>query len=772
MICINIRKIASRHAFRTHVLLFALLVCSLPVRAVDPFIISDIRVEGLQRISAGTVFNYLPVKTGDEFDDEASAESIRALFKTGFFKDVQLSRQNRTLIVRVEELPTIYSIEFTGNKGIEDKALRDAMTQAEFIEGRVFNPTTLDQVVQELKSQYFSRGKYAAQVETEVTELERNRVAVQINIREGDTAKIQQISIIGNEFFDDKEIKKQLEASTESIFNFFSKKDQYSKEQLSADLETLTSFYQDQGFLNFRIVSSQVSITPDKESVYLTINIEEGERYTVSQFSLSGRLIVPEEDLLPLVFVEPGRVYNRAALEGTVEVLGARLAEEGYAFAEVNPVPEIDDENHTVSFVINVNPGRRVYVRRIEIEGNTTTRDEVIRRELRQLEGGWFSPERVRRSKIRLQRLGFFDEVEIDNPPVPGSPDQVDLMVSVVERSTGSFLVGLGFSGDDGLLAQASISQANLFGTGKQLSFGIDYSSIVQSINIQYTNPYATESGISRSLNLIAQRIDSREAQTAAYITETYGAGISYLIPMSEYNSFALGVNVERINLESTQFTPLEIRRFIEDFPKSNNLKLVSSIAHDTRDSIIYPTRGGAHSINVEVTVPGSDLEYYKVNVRSAFYVPLFGDFTFKISGDVGYGDGYGELQELPFFKNYFAGGTTSVRGYRARSLGPRSLVTFDPLGGAKRILGNASFLIPIPGTTAKDKRFSLFVDAGQVWAQDDSIELSEMRASAGIAFNWLSPVGPLAISYAKPLNDKEFDETESLQFSIGRVFE
>jgi outer membrane protein insertion porin family len=753
-------------------LLFALFVCSLPARAIDPFIISDIRVEGLQRISAGTVFNYLPVKTGDEFDDEASAESIRALFKTGFFKDVQLSRQNRTLIVRVQELPTIYSIEFTGNKGIEDKALRDAMTQAEFIEGRVFNPTTLDQVVQELKSQYFSRGKYAAQVETEVTELERNRVAVQINIREGDTAKIQQISIIGNEYFDDKEIKKQLEASTESIFNFFSKKDQYSKEQLSADLETLTSFYQDQGFLNFRIVSSQVSITPDKESVYLTINIEEGERYTVSQFSLSGRLIVPEEDLLPLVFVEPGRVYNRAALEGTVEVLGARLAEEGYAFAEINPVPEIDDENNTVSFVINVNPGRRVYVRRIEIEGNTTTRDEVIRRELRQLEGGWFSPERVRRSKVRLQRLGFFDEVEIDNPPVPGSPDQVDLLVSVVERSTGSFLVGLGFSGDDGLLAQASISQANLFGTGKRLSFGINFSSIVQSINIQYTNPYATDSGISRSLNLIAQRIDSREAQTAAYITETYGAGISYLIPMSEFNSFALGLNVERINLESTQFTPLEIRQFIEDFPKSNNLKLVSSIAHDTRDSIIYPTRGGAHSINLEVTVPGSDLEYYKVNLRSAFYVPLFGDFTFKISGDVGYGDGYGELQELPFFKNYFAGGTTSVRGYRARSLGPRSLVTFDPLGGAKRILGNASFLIPIPGTTAKDKRFSLFVDAGQVWAQDDSIELSEMRASAGIAFNWLSPVGPLAISYAWPLNDEEFDETESLQFSIGRVFE
>ena len=451
-------------------LVFALLICSLPARAVDPFIISDIRVEGLQRISAGTVFNYLPVKTGDEFNDDAAAESIRALFRTGFFRDVQLSQQNRTLIVRVQEFPTIYSIEFTGNKSIDDDALRDAMTQAEFIEGRVYNPTTLDQVVQELKNQYFSRGKYAAQVETEVTDLERNRVAVQINIREGDTAKIQKISIIGNEFFDDKEIKKQLEADTASIFNFFSKKDQYSKEQLSADLETLTSFYQDQGFLNFRIVSSQVSITPDKEGVYLTINIEEGERYTVSQFSLSGRLIVPEEDLLPLVFVEPGRVYNRAALEGTVEVLGARLAEEGYAFAEINPVPEIDEENNTVSFVINVNPGRRVYVRRIDIEGNTTTRDEVIRRELRQLEGGWFSPERVRRSRIRLQRLGFFDEVEIDNPPVPGSPDQVDLKVSVVERSTGSFLVGLGFSGDDGLLFQTSISQGNLFGTGKQLS--------------------------------------------------------------------------------------------------------------------------------------------------------------------------------------------------------------------------------------------------------------------------------------------------------------
>jgi outer membrane protein insertion porin family len=756
---------------RNAVFLLCMAVTSVQAQTIESFVISDIRVEGLQRISAGTVFNYLPVKVGDEFEEAASAESIRALFQTGFFRDVRLSRAGRTLVVQVDEFPTIFSIEFTGNKGIEDDALRDAMSQAEFIEGRVFNPTVLDQVVQELKNQYLSRGKYAAEVETDVQDLARNRVAVKINVREGDTATIKKISIVGNESFSDKELLDEFESKTSSLLNFFSKKNQYSKETVSSDLETLTSFYQDQGFLNFRIDSTQVSITPDRENIYLTINVVEGEQYRISQFKLTGRLIVPEEELLPLVYIAPGELYSRALVDGTVELLTTRLAAEGYSFAEINPVPEIDEDSNTVSFTINVNPGRRVYVRRIEIIGNNTTRDEVIRRELRQLEGGWYSPALVQRSKIRLQRLGFFDVVEIDNEPVPGSTDQVDLIVSLTERSTGSFLVGVGFSDGDGILLQSSVTQANLFGSGKQLSLGADRSSIIQSVNVQYTNPYATDSGISRGFNLVYQRIDSFAAQTAAYITQTLGGGVNYLFPLSEFMSFSAGVSYDKIDLESTQFTPPEIVDFIDANPSNNVYKLTSALAYDTRDSLLYATRGLSLSLNLEVAAPGSGLEYYKANARASWYVPLIRDFVFKVSGDFGYGDSYGGDEGLPFFKNYFAGGVSSVRGYEIRSLGPRDS-NFNPLGGASRILTNASLLLPIPGSTAKDKRFALFIDGGQVYGPNQSIELSEMRYSAGIGFNWLSPMGPLAISYAKPLNSRIGDETESIQFNIGRVFD
>ena len=750
---------------------FCIVVTGVHAQTIESFVIADIRVEGLQRISAGTVFNYMPVKVGDEFDETASAESIRTLFQTGFFRDVRLSRTGRTLVVQVDEFPTIFSIQFTGNKGIEDDALRDAMSQADFIEGRVFNPTVLDQVVQELKNQYLSRGKYAAEVETDVQDLARNRVAVNINVREGDTATIKKISIVGNESFSDKELLDEFESKTSSMLNFFSKKNQYSKETVSSDLEILTSFYQDQGFLKFRIDSTQVSITPDRENIYLTVNVVEGQQYRISQFKLTGRLIVPEEDLLPLVYIAPGELYSRALVDGTVELLNNRLAAEGYSFAEVNPVPEIDDDSNTVSFTINVNPGRRVYVRRIEIIGNNTSRDEVIRRELRQLEGGWYSPALVQRSKIRLQRLGFFDEVEIENEPVPGSSDQVDLIVSLTERSTGSFLVGVGFSGDDGILLQSSITQANLFGSGKQLSIGADRSSIVQSVNLQYTNPYATDSGVSRGFNATYQRIDSWAAQTAAYITSTLGGGVNYLFPLSEFMSFSAGASYDKIDLESTQYTPPELINFIDGNPNNNIYKFTSALAYDTRDSLLYATRGLSMSLNMEIAAPGSDLEYYKANARASWYIPLIRDFVFKVSGDLGYGDSYNGDVGLPFFKNYYAGGTSSVRGYEVRSLGPRDS-RFFPLGGAARVLTNASLLLPIPGSAAKDKRLALFIDGGQVYGPNQTIELSEMRFSAGIGFNWLSPMGPLAISYAKPLNSKIGDETESIQFSIGRMFE
>ena len=749
------------------------LLLSFTAYASKPFTIADMQVKGLQRISAGTVFNYMPVKVGDRFDSQASSEIIRSLYKTGFFKDIRLSQENNTLVIEVEEYPSIDTIEITGNKLIKEESLRDALSGSNFIEGRVFNPATLDQVKQELKNQYLNQGKYNVQVQTKIEELDRNRVAVKIKVREGKTAKIKKINIIGNEFFSDKQLLKQMKSRTEDDVYFFSSKDQYSKEQVAGDLEAIRSFYQDQGFLDFEIVSNQVSISPKKDGIFLTININEGERFTVSQFSLNGRLVVPEAELLPLVSIAPGAIYSRKLVEQSVEAISDRLADEGYSYAQITPIPSVNEQSNTVAFAININPGRRVYVRRIDIVGNKRTNDEVIRRELRQFEGSAYSPSRVNRSKIRLQRLSFFEEVEIENERVPGSVDQVDLTVVVEERATGSFLFGAGYSDDDGVLLQTSISENNLFGTGMQLNFGIERSEIIESANIQFTNPYHTNSGISRTIGLTARSVDASEARanTSDYITDTIGLNVGYLIPLNEHNAFSFGIGAERIDLKTTQFTVPEIAEFIDANPSSDLFKLTAAYSHDTRDSLLYPTRGKSYRLNIEAATPGSDLEYYKVNMDLSWYIPITQRISFKLGTDIGYGDGFGDTEELPFFKNYFAGGNTTVRGFEARSLGPRdSSADPDPLGGSKRVLFNSSLLLPVG--KEKDKRLSLFIDGGQVFSDAQSIDTSEMRFSAGVGFNWVSPVGPISLSYAVPLNEEDGDEIEKLQFSVGRLLQ
>lgn len=743
------------------------------VFAQQAFVVSDVRVKGLQRISAGAIFNYLPVKVGDQFDPSTSSELIRELYKTGFFKNIELSTDGTAIVIEVEEYPSINSITFEGNKLIKEESLREALSQNDFVEGRVFKPNVLDQVKQELKRQYLNQGKYNAQVGTEVEELPRNRVAVKVHVKEGPTAEIKKINIVGNTYFSDKMLLEEFESRDGKPFwKFWGSENQYSKEKVSGDLETLRSFYQDQGFLDFQIVSNQVSISPQKDGIFLTINIDEGERYTVSQFVLNGQLIVPEEELLPLVFIAPGQTYSRRAVDNTIEAISDRLAEEGYSYAEVVPVPDVNSENNTVGFSINVKPGRRIYVRRIDVIGNTLTNDAVIRRELRQTEGGAFSPSRVNRSKIRLQRLSFFDEVEIETIPVAGREDQVDLQVQVKERPTGSFLFGLGYSGDDGALIQTSISQANLFGSGNQLNFGVQRSDIVESISLQYTNPYYTKSGISRTIGLSGRSIDSSRANTSEYITETLALNVSYLFPINENNSFSLGGGVEKIDLETTPFSVPEVIEFIDQFPENELLKFTTAFAHDTRDSLLYPTSGKSLRLSLEASVPGSDLEYYRVNLDSNIYFPITRKAAFKLALGLGYGDGYGDTDGLPFFKNYFVGGSSSVRGFEARSLGPRDSSAFpDPFGGSKRVLFNSSLLLPI-GDGALDKRLSLFVDGGQVFANEDSIDFDEIRFSAGIGFNWVSPVGPLSVSYAIPLNEEEGDEVEKFQFSIGTLLQ
>ena len=755
-------------------ILFAISVLAASTAfAQESFVVSDVKVKGLQRISAGAIFNYLPVKVGDNFDPSASSDLIKELYKTGFFKDIQLSTDGTAIVIQVVEYPSITKIEFAGNKLIKEESLREALSENDFVEGRVFKPNVLDQVKQELKRQYLNQGKYNAQVGTEVIDLERNRVSVKVHVKEGPTAEIKKINIVGNTYFSDEMLLEEFESKDSSPFwKFWGSEEQYSKEKVSGDLETLRSFYQDQGFLDFEIISNQVSISPNKDGIFLTVNIKEGERYTVSQFVLNGRLVVPEEELLPLVYIAPGRTYSRRAVDNTVEIISARLAEEGYSYAEIVPVPDVNREENTVGFSINIKPGRRVYVRRIDVIGNELTNDDVIRRELRQKEGGSFSPSRVNRSKVRLQRLSFFDEVEIETIPVAGRDDQVDLQVVVKERPTGSFLFGLGYSGDDGALVQASISQANLFGTGNQLNFGVQRSDIVESVNVQFTDPYYTKSGVSRTIGISGRNIDSSRVNTSEYITQTIGLNLNYLFPINESNSFSIGAGLETIDLETTPFSVPEVVSFIEENPENDLLTFSTAFAHDTRDSLLYPTSGKSLRMTLETTVPGSDLEYYRVNMDSNIYFPFTRKVAFKLGLNLGYGDGYGDTESLPFFKNYFAGGSSSVRGFEARSLGPRDSSDFpDPFGGSKRVLFNASLLLPI-GDGALDKRLNIFLDGGQVWGPDDSAELDEIRFSAGVGFNWISPVGPLSVSYAFPLNDEEGDELEKFQFSIGRLLQ
>ena len=754
---------------------FLLLMTSVSL-AQESFVVSDVNVKGLQRISAGAVFNLLPVKVGDTFSPSQSPELIRGLYKSGFFKNIELSSDGTVLTIDVVEYPSIAVIEFAGNKLIKEESLRDALASNDFVEGAVFQPDVLDQVKQDLNRQYLNQGKYSAQVGTEVIELPRNRVKVVLHVKEGPTAKIKNINIVGNEFFSDKLLLKEFESKDNVAFwKFWGRADQYSKEKLSGDIETLRSFYQDNGFLDFRVISNQVSISPEKDGIFLTVNIEEGPRYTVSHFVLNGRLVVPESELLRFVFIAPGRTYSRKNVDDTVKILTDRLALEGYSAAEVVPVPNINRENNTVSYSINIKPGRRVYVRRIDVSGNTITNDNVIRRELRQLEGAAYSPNRVNRSKVRLQRLSFFDAVDIQSVPVEGREDLVDLEVRVVERPTGSFLAGVGFSADNGALLQASVSQANLFGTGNSINFAVNRSDFSESVSLQYTNPYHTKNGVSRTISFTAQNLDNDLANTSAFLTETIALNVNYLIPLNESNSFSFGVGLEQIDLQSSIFSVAEVAEFIEENPENTLLTFTTAFAHDTRDSLIYPTSGKSLRVSLEATAPGSDLEFFRASIDGIYYIPLTRRAAIKLEGGLAYGDGFGDTDGLPFFRNYFAGGSRSVRGFEARSLGPLDSggngFEPEPFGGSKRVILKAALLLPLGGDSL-DRRLQLFVDGGQVFGNDESIELSEVRFSAGIGFNWLSPVGPLSLSYAIPLNEEDGDEIEQFQFSVGQLIQ
>jgi outer membrane protein insertion porin family len=741
--------------------------------AVDVFVIKDIQVEGLQRIAAGTVFNYLPVKVGDTLTEESGQQAIRALFKTGFFSDVRLERKDNVLVVTVAERPSIGNIKITGTKDIDEDTLKKSLRDVGLAEGRVFNQSILDKVEQELKRQYFSRGRYAVQVKPIVKPLERNRVAVTIEVSEGRIAKIQQINIVGNSVFDDKQLLKTFTLTPPTLFSFLTKNDQYSKQKLASDLESLRSFYQNQGYLEFSIDSTQVTITPDKQAIYVTVNITEGKKYTIAHYNLAGKLVVSEAELRGLVTIKPGEVFSRQAITDTTKKISDRLGNEGYAFANVNAIPDIDKQKQTVAFTFFIDPGQRVYVRRIEFAGNTTTRDEVLRREMRQFEGGWFSAEKIQRSVARLKRLGFFEEVNVETPPVAGSPDQVDVSITVKERPTGTFLVGIGYSDAEGVLLNSSISYRNLFGTGKELSASINNSEASRNFSINYNNPYYTLDGVSRGFNIYSSKVDAAAANTAAYNSSTAGAGVFFGIPISENRSVNLGFAYENITFDVNSTSAQIAQDFVAQHGDSNDIvKGTVSWAYDTLDSPIFPSQGILQRISGEVALPGSELEYYRMTYLASGYYPVTRNLTFKLKSELGYGDGYGSTTELPFYKNFYAGGTTTVRGYRARSLGPRDPLTLDPVGGASRILLNSEVLFPVPGVKDnKSMRLSVFVDVGMVYAPDASINLDELRYSTGVSFSWFSPIAPLSVSYAWPLNDKPDDRIDRFQFTLGTTF-
>ena len=741
-----------------------------PVHAFEPFVVKDIRVEGVQRTEAGTVFSYLPIKVGERVDDAKAAEAVKALFATGFFRDVRLEVDNGVLIVVVQERPTISKVDISGNKEFDTDTLKKALKDIGLAEAKIFDRSALDRAEQEMKRQYITRGRYAAQVTTTVTPQERNRVAVNFSIVEGDSAKIARINIVGNKAFTEAQLLNEMQLTTPGWFTWYTKNDQYSKQKLSADLENVRSFYQNRGYLEFNIESTQVSITPDKEDIYITVNISEGEPFRVTDIRLAGDLPVAEAELARLVMVRPGDTYSREKLQVSAKGISDRLGAEGYAFANVNVVPEVDRDKHEASFTIYVDPGRRVYVRKINISGNARTRDEVIRREMRQLESAWYDGARIDRSKVRIKRLGYFEDVNIETPPVPGTTDQADVDVTVTEKATGSLQAGIGYSSSDGLVLSASVSQQNIFGSGNALIAAINTSKINRTISVAFTEPYWTVDGISQTLEGYYRTTDASTLSVSQYSSKTYGMAAAYGIPISETDNINVGFRYEHTDLTLDANSPPIYFAYVNEFGSTtNSLILSAGWSRDTRDDIIYPTKGTLQSALGEWGVPPGDLSYYKLNYLIQNFWPIYGDFVLMLRGDVGYGDGYGG-KPLPFFKAFYAGGVGSVRDYDTASLGPKDIYG-NATGGKRKIVGNAELFYPVLKGD-KSVRASVFFDAGQIYVNGTIEPLYEsFRYSAGVGLAWNSPVGPLKFSYGFPLNEQPGDKIQRFQFQVGTVF-
>jgi outer membrane protein insertion porin family len=773
------------------------LAASPIVHADEEFIVRDIKVKGLQRISEGTVYNYLPVTVGERFSLDNTAPAIKSLFKTGFFKDISVERDGSTLIVNVVERPSIAKIIFDGNKDLSKDDLTKALKKIGLSEGQTFDRQLLDKVEQELNRQYLSHGKYGLTIKTEVTDLTRNRVAIFIKISEGRVAKIKEINIVGNNVFNEAELLKKIELNTSNLLSFYTKDDQYSKQKLGADLETLRSYYLDRGYINFNIESTQVAITPDKKDIYVTINVKEGDVYTLDKVKLAGNLIVPADELIKLMKVGPGEVFSRKSATETSKAISDRLGDDGYAFANVNMIPEINEATKTVNMTFFVDPAKRVSVRRINIKGNTKTRDEVLRREMRQMESTWASSSKIERSKTRLERLGYFEDVAVETPPVAGTADEIDVNYSVTEKPSGNLMAGIGYSQVQGIVLNANISQNNVFGSGKLVNLAFNNSNYLTSYQFGFHNPYFTTDGVSQGYNLGYTRRNAGQINIANYTTNVMNAGINFGLPLNEFDQIRFDFDGKYTTLGKTDYTSDNIAAFIKNNGDSFfTFAPAVGWTHDTLNRAIFPNKGGQQRLSALATVPGSDLEYYKASYKHQMYFPLAKDFTLRVQGEAAYGDGYGNTDGLPFFENYFAGGTGSVRGFKNNTLGPRdshtasceTYIATNPtavgcpyqnyaFGGSSKVIGNVELFFPVPFMPdTKSVRLGTFFDAGSI---SNGLNVSNMKYSAGLSGEWMSPFGALSVSAAMPLNassnndllSSTRDQKQIFQFNFGQNF-
>ncbi len=744
------------------------------------FTLRDIEVQGLQNIASGTVFTYLPYRVGDQFAEADSTRVIQELYKTGFFRRVDVARRGDVLVVQVEELPTIGELKISGNEKVETADLEKALKSAGLAKGRVLNRQALEQMEQELQRLYFSMGLYGVEVSTKQTELEGNRIALEVDILEGSPSSIRSINIVGNKAFTEKELLGQFDLGPTSWYEFFSDSDQYSRQKLAADIEKLRSFYLDRGYLKFSVDSTQVNISPDKKDIDITLAITEGAQYNVSEVGFAGTMILAEDELRKLVTVKAGERFSRKALTESTTALVKRLGNDGYAFANVNPVPEINEASKSVKLTLYVDPGKRVYVRRINIAGNFNTDEQVFRREMRQMEGAWFSGDKVERSKERLQRLSYVESASVETKPVPGAADLVDLNVGVTERLSGSFSVGVGYSQSEGVLFNVGVSQANFLGTGNNVNFNVERSGYRSLYSLSYLDPYWTVDGVSRGFSLYYRETKATELSLSRYLMDAIGGDVKFGIPLSEHTGVRLAVGAEQSRLKRTNSSPSWVNADDYTF-----FTLTPSWYRDTRDRVVFPNRGGYSLASMEVAVPGSSLEYFKFNLSHDHYLSLSENYVFKLGALMGYGETYGKSYtdasgneyNLPPFRNYYAGGIRSVRGFEDYSLSSGSDTldsNNDPLGGSFKLVGGAELIFPLPflgEESVKNVRMSVFYDIGNVYSSYDSFTADELRMSTGVSLIWLSPIGPLTLSLAQPLNDKPGDRTQVFQFAIGAGF-